>query len=49
MGRNGPDVGMERERLCVMWTEMGGGGIRFQLVITSLGLWATQIQKCPSV
>lgn len=33
-----PNLGMEYERVCVMWREMGGGRTRFQLVTTSLGL-----------
>lgn len=40
-------LGTESERVCVMWTEKEGGETKFHLVITSLGLWAEKIQKCP--
>ena len=37
-GEMGANLGMEYERVCVMQREMGGGGTRFQMVKTSLGL-----------
>lgn len=37
-----------REGMCYVDRE-GGGGTRFQLVITSLGFWAEKIRKCPLI